>query len=295
MSSINVALVQQQMSADYQENLDYSINQIKVAAKNGADLIVLCELHSSLYFCQEESIKNFELSQTIPGPLTEKLAEAAKQNNVVVIGSVFEKRTNGLYHNTAVVFERDGNLAGMYRKMHIPDDPGYYEKFYFAFGDQGFSPIQTSIGTLGILICWDQWFPEASRLMALAGAQLLIYPSAIGWDPRDDDQEQQRQFDAWQTIQKGHAIANNLPLLCTNRVGHEIDPSRQSEGIKFWGQSFVTDTMGEITKQASSSKAETIHASINLNETEQTRQIWPYLRDRRIDAYQDITKRLIDN
>lgn len=295
MSSINVALVQQQMSADYQENLDYSLNQIKVAAKNGADLIVLCELHSSLYFCQEESIKNFELSQTIPGPLTEKLAEAAKQNNVVVIGSVFEKRTNGLYHNTAVVFERDGNLAGMYRKMHIPDDPGYYEKFYFAFGDQGFSPIQTSIGTLGILICWDQWFPEASRLMALAGAQLLIYPSAIGWDPRDDDQEQQRQFDAWQTIQKGHAIANNLPLLCTNRVGHEIDPSRQSEGIKFWGQSFVTDTMGEITKQASSSKAETIHASINLNETEQTRQIWPYLRDRRIDAYQDITKRLIDN
>ena len=295
MSLINVALVQQQMSADYQENLDYSLNQINVAAKNGADLIVLCELHSSLYFCQEESIKNFELSQTIPGPLTEKLAEAAKQNNVVLIGSIFEKRTNGLYHNTAVVFERDGNLAGMYRKMHIPDDPGYYEKFYFAFGDQGFSPIQTSLGTLGILICWDQWFPEASRLMALAGAQLLIYPSAIGWNPRDDDQEQQRQFDAWQAIQKGHAIANNLPLLCTNRVGHEKDPSGQTKGINFWGQSFATDTMGKIIKQASSSKAETIYASVNLNETEQTRQIWPYLRDRRIDAYQNLTKRLIDN
>lgn len=295
MSSINVSLIQQQMSADYQENLDYSLNQIKVAAKNGADLIVLCELHSNLYFCQEESIKNFELSQTIPGPLTEKLAEAAKQNNVVLIGSVFEKRTNGLYHNTAIVFERDGNLAGMYRKMHIPDDPGYYEKFYFSFGDQGFTPIHTSLGKLGVLICWDQWFPEAARLMALAGAQLLIYPSAIGWDPRDDDKEQQRQFDAWQTIQQSHAIANNLPLLCTNRVGHEKDPSGRSEGINFWGQSFVTDTMGKITKQASSSKAETIHASINLNETEQTRQIWPYLRDRRIDAYQNITKRLIDN
>ena len=251
MSSINVALVQQQMSADYQENLDYSLNQIKASAKNGADLIVLCELHSSLYFCQEESTKNFDLSQTIPGPLTESLTKVAKQNNVVVIGSVFEKRTNGLYHNTAVVFDKDGSLAGMYRKMHIPDDPGYYEKYYFALGDQGFIPVQTSLGNLGILICWDQWFPEAARLMALAGAQLLIYPSAIGWDPRDDDKEQQRQFDAWQAIQQSHAIANNLPLLCTNRVGHEVDPSGHSEGINFWGQSFVTDTMGKILTQAS--------------------------------------------
>ncbi len=294
MSTINVALVQQKMHANYQANLDYSITQIKNAAKNNADLVVLCELHSNLYFCQEESSRYFELAQTIPGPITEELSSTAKQNNIVIVGSIFEKRTDGLYHNTAIVFDKDGSLAGIYRKMHIPDDPGYYEKYYFAFGDIGFKPIQTSIGKLGVMVCWDQWYPEAARLMTLAGAQVLIYPSAIGWDPRDDTTEQQRQFKAWQIIQQSHAIANNLPLICTNRVGHEKDPSAQSEGIEFWGQSFVTDTMGQITAQGSSSDTEIVQASINLKETEQTRQLWPYLRDRRIDAYSNLDKRFID-
>jgi N-carbamoylputrescine amidase len=294
VNSINVALVQQKMCANYQTNLDYSLAQIQTAANNGADLVVLCELHSSLYFCQEESSQYFDLAQTLPGPLSDKLSTAAKNHNVVVVGSVFEKRTEGLYHNTAVVFDKDGSLAGKYRKMHIPDDPGYYEKYYFAFGDLGFTPIQTSIGKLGVMVCWDQWFPEGARLMALAGAQVLIYPSAIGWDPRDDTNEQQRQFQAWQTIQQSHAIANNVPIISTNRVGHEKDCSKQSAGIDFWGQSFVTDTMGKIITQASSSDAETIQISINLNEIEQTRQLWPYLRDRRIDAYGDLEKRYID-
>ena len=295
MSSIKAVLVQQQMNADYQENLDYSLKQIKAAAENGADLIVLCELHSSLYFCQEESSRYFDLAQTIPGPLTEKLSAAAKENNIVIVGSLFEKRTSGLYHNTAVVFDKDGTLAGKYRKMHIPDDPGYYEKYYFAFGDLGFTPIQTSIGKLGVMVCWDQWFPEAARLMALAGAQILIYPSAIGWDAGDTEEEQQRQLQAWQMIQQSHAIANNLPLISTNRVGHELDPSNQTEGITFWGQSFVTDSMGKIIAQASATKPENIQATINLDETEQTRQLWPYLRDRRIDAYGNLNKRFLDD
>lgn len=286
--------MQQKMHADYQMNLDYSIAQIQKAAKNGANLVVLCELHSSLYFCQEESSQNFDLAQTIPGPLTDKLAETAEDNNVVIIGSVFEKRADGLYHNTAVVFDKNGSLAGIYRKMHVPDDPGYYEKYYFAFGDLGFTPINTSIGKLGVMVCWDQWFPESARLMALAGAQVLIYPSAIGWDPKDDANEQQRQFHAWQTIQQSHAIANNLPLISTNRIGHEKDPSDKTAGIDFWGQSFVTDTMGKITTQASSVIAETIQTKIDLTETEHTRQLWPYLRDRRIDAYNDLNKRYID-
>ncbi|MGH1537938.1 MAG: carbon-nitrogen hydrolase [Gammaproteobacteria bacterium] len=295
MSIINVALVQQKMHADYRTNLNDSISQVQIAAENGANLVVLCELHSSLYFCQQESPQYFDLAQTIPGPLTEELSKSAKQNNIVLIGSVFEKRTDGLYHNTAVVFDNDGSLAGIYRKMHIPDDPGYYEKYYFAFGDQGFMPIQTSIGKLGVMVCWDQWFPESARLMALAGAQALIYPSAIGWDPRDNTNEQQRQLQAWQTIQQSHAIANNLPLICTNRTGHEEDVSKQSKGITFWGQSFVTDTMGKIVAQASPTDAEIIQASINLKETEQTRQLWPYLRDRRIDAYSNLNKRFIDD
>jgi len=294
VNSINVALVQQKMCADYQTNLDYSLAQIQTAASNGAELVVLCELHSSLYFCQEESSQYFDLAQTLPGPLSEKLSTAAKNNNIVVVGSVFEKRTEGLYHNTAIVYDKDGSLAGKYRKMHIPDDPGYYEKYYFAFGDLGFTPIQTSIGKLGVMVCWDQWFPEGARLMALAGAQVLIYPSAIGWDPRDDLNEQQRQFQAWQTIQQSHAIANNLPIICTNRVGHEKDPSLHSAGIDFWGQSFVTDTMGKVITQASSAEVETIQTSIDLNEIEQTRQLWPYLRDRRIDAYGNLEKRYID-
>ena len=295
MNSIKVALVQQEMNADYQQNVDYSLDQIRAAASKGADLIVLCELHSSLYFCQEESTRFFSLAQPIPGPLTSLLSSVAKQYKVVIVGSVFEKRTEGLYHNTAVVLDSDGSLAGAYRKMHIPDDPGYHEKYYFAFGDQGFTPIQTSIGKLGVLVCWDQWFPEAARLMTLAGAQLLIYPSAIGWDPSDDKTKQQRQLDAWLTIQQSHAIANNLPLICTNRVGFEKDTSGQLKGIDFWGQSFITDTFGKIIEQASSSNAETVFGTINLSETEQTRQIWPYLRDRRIDAYENLSKRLIDD
>ncbi len=294
MNSINVALVQQKMYADYQANLDYSIAKIQTAAKNGADLVVLCELHSSLYFCQEESFQYFNLAQTIPGPLTDKLAETAKDNNVVIVGSLFEKRADGLYHNTAVVFDKDGSLAGFYRKMHIPDDPGYYEKYYFALGDLGFTPIQTSIGKLGVMVCWDQWFPESARLMALAGAQVLIYPSAIGWDPRDDSNEQQRQFQAWKIIQQSHAIANNLPLISANRVGLEKDTSNKTVGINFWGQSFVADTMGKIIAQASSKNAETIQTQIDLTETEKTRQLWPYLRDRRIEAYKDLNKRYID-
>ena len=295
MSNINVALVQQQMQADYQANLDDSLTQIQCAAKNGADLVVLCELHSSLYFCQQESSQYFGLAQSIPGPLTKSLSQAAKKNKLVVVGSVFERRTEGLYHNTAVVFDNDGKLAGIYRKMHIPDDPGYYEKYYFALGDLGFTPIQTSIGKLGVMVCWDQWFPEGARLMALAGAQILIYPSAIGWDPRDNDHEKQRQLQAWSTIQQSHAIANNLPVVCVNRVGHENDPSGNTAGIDFWGQSFACDAMGGITAQTSAKTPETLHTSINLSATEQIRQIWPYLRDRRVDAYQDIDKRFIDD
>ncbi len=294
MNKVNAALIQQRMHADYETNLRYSLEEIQTAANSGADLIVLCELHSHLYFCQEESTQYFSYAQSVPGPLTERLAAAAKSNNVIIVSTVFEKRTEGLYHNTAVVFDKDGSIAGIYRKMHIPDDPGYYEKYYFTSGDLGFNPIETSIGKLGVMVCWDQWFPEGARLMALAGAQILIYPSAIGWDPRDSSEEKNRQLHAWQTIQQSHAIANNLPLICTNRVGHEQDPSNQSAGINFWGQSFITDTMGKIVSQASSDEPETIQAAIDLTESEQTRQLWPYLRDRRIDAYGNITKRFID-
>ncbi len=294
MKVIKAALVQQKMSADYRSNQDYSLDQIKYAANNNADLVVLCELHSNHYFCQQESQQYFDLAQPIPGPLTEELALAAKQNNLVVITTIFEKRANGLYHNTAVVFDKDGSIAGTYRKMHIPHDPGYYEKYYFTQGDQGFLPIDTSIGRLGVMVCWDQWFPEAARLMALAGAELLIYPSAIGWDPSDTEVEQQRQADAWKIIQQSHSIANNLPLISTNRTGFEKDTSQQTNGIEFWGQSFTTDAFGKVIALASSSKAETIFADINLDETEQTRQLWPYFRDRRIDSYQDIVERFID-
>lgn len=294
MSEINVALVQQQMHTDYEANLSYCLEEIHSAANQGANLIILCELHSHAYFCQEESTKYFDLAQTIPGPLTEKLSIAAKENNVVLVGSVFEKRTKGLYHNTAVVFDSDGSIAGIYRKMHIPDDPGYYEKYYFTMGDLGFTPIKTSLGKLGVMVCWDQWFPEGARLMSLAGAQILIYPSAIGWDPRDNETEKSRQLQAWQTIQQSHAIANNVPLICTNRVGHESDLSKQTSGIEFWGQSFITDTMGKIISQASSNDPETIYATIDLDESEQSRQQWPYLRDRRIDAYGNLDKRFLD-
>ncbi len=295
MNTINVALVQQRIQADCQSNLDTSLAEIQVAANRGADLVVLCELHTSLYFCQEESARYFELAQTIPGPLTERLGHAAAKNKVVIIGSLFEKRAKGLYHNTAVVLDRDGSLAGIYRKMHIPDGPGYHEKYYFAFGDSGFSPIQTSIGKLGVMVCWDQWFPEAARLMALAGAEILIFPTAIGWSPENHDDEKQCQSEAWRIIQQGHAIANNVPVLCVNRVGHEKDPSGNTRGIDFWGQSFVVDASGKITAQCSVDHAETLHAGIDLTETEHSRQVWPYLRDRRIDAYRNIDKRFIDD
>ncbi len=283
------------MTADYENNLADSLQQIQAAARNKADLVVLCELHTSLYFCQQESAHNFTLAQTIPGPLTQSLSAAAKQNNIVVINTMFEKRADGLYHNTAIVFDNDGSIAGKYRKMHIPDDPGYHEKYYFAMGDLGFKPIQTSIGSLGVLICWDQWFPEAARLMTLAGAQILIYPSAIGWDPTDNELEQQRQFHAWQTIQQSHAIANNLPVVSVNRVGHEKDTSAKTPGIDFWGQSFVTDAFGKVLAKAASDQSQILYSDINLAETEQIRQIWPYLRDRRVDAYEDISRRFIDD
>lgn len=294
MNTLNVALVQQRMHADYQANLDAGLAQIEESARKGADLVVLCELHTSLYFCQEEAVQHFELAEEIPGPLTEQLGRAAKKNRIVIVGSVFEKRARGLYHNTAVVMDQDGSLAGISRKMHIPDGPGYHEKYYFTPGDSGFRPVRTCIGHLGVMVCWDQWFPEAARLMTLAGAQLLIFPSAIGWDPQDSDEEKQSQAQAWQVIQQSHAVANGLPVLCANRVGREEDPSGTTPGIDFWGQSFATDAFGKITAQASASTAETLYASIDLSETERRRQVWPYLRDRRIDAYGNLSKRLAD-
>ena len=236
---LNVAAIQQPCTADRQTNLAHSISAIRQAAKQGAQLVVLQELHTSLYFCQTEDTGCFELAEAIPGPSTEQLADVARETGVVIVGSLFERRAAGLYHNTAVVIETNGELVGRYRKMHIPDDPGFYEKFYFTPGDLGFTPIQTSVGKLGVLVCWDQWFPEAARLMALAGAELLIYPTAIGWDPADDAQEQQRQLDAWQTVQRAHAIANGLPVIVSNRCGHEADPSGHSRGIDFWGHSFI--------------------------------------------------------
>ncbi len=293
MNTINIALVQQRMQADYRANLDYSLTEIDTAAKNGADLVVLCELHTSLYFCQEKAARHFDLAQTIPGALTRSLGQAARENHIVVVGCMFEKRGQNVYHDSAVVLDKDGDLAGVYRKMHIPDDPGYHEKYYFSPGDSGFNPIRTSIGRLGVMICWDQWFPEAARLMALAGAQILIYPSAIGWNPDDDDDERQREVQAWLTIQQSHAIANNLPLVCVNRVGHE--PSASSNGIHFWGHSFVCNAGGRITSRASMEHAQTLYATIDLSETERIRQVWPYFRDRRTDAYHSLTKRFIEN
>lgn len=294
MNTLNVALVQQRMQKDTQSNVDYILREIQTASSQGAELIILCELHSSLYFCQVESPENFKLAQRIPGPLTDTLSQCAKNNNVVIVGSIFEKRIESHYHNTAIVFEKNGEIAGIYRKMHIPNDPGYHEKYYFTPGDLGFKPIQTSLGKLGVMICWDQWFPEGARLMALAGAQVLIYPSAIGWDPRDSEAEQQSQNQAWQLIQQSHSIANNLSVICVNRVGFEKDLSGNTKGIEFWGQSFVTDTFGRVTAIASNKKEETILTSIDLDKTEQTRRIWPYLRDRRVDAYLNINKRFID-
>lgn len=291
--TLPVALVQHACSSSPEDNLQSSMNGIRQAARQGAQLVLLQELHSSLYFCQTENTNHFDLAEPIPGPTTKLLGELARELQVVIVASLFEKRATGLYHNTAVVLERDGSLAGRYRKMHIPDDPGYYEKFYFTPGDLGFQPIPTSVGNLGVLICWDQWFPEAARLMTLAGADLLLYPTAIGWDPHDDTAEQQRQLNAWQTIQRAHAVANGLPVLSCNRIGIEKAEDSDSE-IHFWGSSFVTGPQGEILAKAPTDKDAVLLADIDLQRSEEVRRIWPYLRDRRIDAYEELTLRYRD-
>ncbi|WP_076919123.1 carbon-nitrogen hydrolase [Pseudoalteromonas sp. SK18] len=287
---LSVALVQQSNSDNAEHNIEKSIAGIRDAASKGAQLVVLQELHRSLYFCQTEDVDVFDLAETIPGPSSNILGELAKELGIVIVASLFEKRATGLYHNTAVVLEKDGSIAGKYRKMHIPDDPGFYEKFYFTPGDLGFEPIQTSVGKLGVLVCWDQWFPEAARLMAMAGAELLIYPTAIGWDPRDDKDEQTRQKEAWVISQRAHAVANGVPVISCNRVGHESDPSGQSDGIQFWGNSFIAGPQGEMLAEADNQNEQILMVELDQKRSENVRRIWPYLRDRRIDHYQDLTK-----
>ena len=289
-NKLKVGIVQHSNSSDITENTEKTVAEIKNAAAQGAKLIVLQELHRSLYFCQTENTDIFDLAETIPGPSTDLYGELAKELNVVIVTSLFEKRATGLYHNTAVILDTDGSIAGKYRKMHIPDDPGFYEKFYFTPGDLGFEPIQTSVGKLGVLVCWDQWFPEAARLMAMAGAELLIYPTAIGWDPRDDKDEQIRQRDAWIISQRAHAVANGVPVISVNRVGYEADPSGQSEGIQFWGNSFITGPQGEMLLHADEQEEQTLTVDIDQARSESVRRIWPYLRDRRIDHYGDLQK-----
>jgi N-carbamoylputrescine amidase len=289
MSMLKVGIVQQACGDDLDANLQTSLRGIRECAAQGAGLVVLQELHRSRYFCQQEEATQFDLAEAIPGPTTKVLGELAGEVGVVIVASLFERRAAGLYHNTAVVLERDGSIAGIYRKMHIPDDPGYYEKFYFTPGDLGFQPIVTSAGVLGVLVCWDQWFPEAARLMAMAGAQLLIYPTAIGWDPGDDPAEQQRQRDAWITIQRSHAVANGVPVISVNRVGHEPDPGGGS-GARFWGSSFVAGPQGELLWQADTDSEVSAVIDVDLARSESVRRIWPYLRDRRIEHYGDLTR-----
>ena len=296
-----VAAIQQTCQNDKDASLARSEFLVRQAAAEGARLVVLQELHATRYFCQTEDTSVFDLAEPVPGPTTQRLSALARELEIVLVGSVFERRMNGVYHNTAVVFERDGKMAGLYRKMHIPDDPGFYEKFYFTPGDarfndgrSGFTPIETSVGRLGVLVCWDQWYPEAARLMALAGADLLIYPTAIGWDMNDDEDERARQLDAWITVQRGHAVANNLPVIAPNRVGTEPDPSGHSEGIRFWGNSFICGPQGEMLAQADDVSEGVITATLDRNRTEAVRRIWPYLRDRRVDAYEDLVKRVRD-
>ena len=286
---LKVGFVQQANSADLAANFAKSIAQIRIAAAQGAQLVVLQELHRGLYFCQQEDVDQFDLAEPIPGSSTQALGELAKELGIVIVASLFEKRATGLHHNTAVVLERDGSIAGKYRKMHIPDDPGFYEKFYFTPGDLGFQPIATSVGKLGILVCWDQWFPEAARLMAMAGAELLIYPTAIGWNPADDQAEKDRQRDAWTTVQRAHAIANGVPVISVNRVGHEPDPAG-GPGLDFWGSSFVVGPQGEFLYRASIEQEETRVVEVDMERSEHVRHIWPYLRDRRIDHYGDLLK-----
>ena len=290
---MKVGIIQQANSADLKSNISRLTDKIRLLAQQGAELIVLQELHNGLYFCQTEDVNIFDLGETIPGPSTEHFGALAKELNIVLVLSLFEKRAAGLYHNTAVVIERDGSIAGKYRKMHIPDDPAYYEKFYFTPGDLGFEPIQTSVGRLGVLVCWDQWYPEAARLMALRGAEVLIYPTAIGWESSDGKNEQTRQSDAWQLVQRGHAVANGLPVITVNRVGHEEDPSGQTNGIQFWGRSFVAGPQGELLLELGQSEEMTI-VDVDLVRSERVRRWWPFLRDRRIDAFEGLTKRFLD-
>ena len=294
MKKIKIGFLQQHNVADQQLNITRLASGIANLAEHGAQLIVLQELHNSLYFCQTENVNLFDLAEPIPGSSTNFYGELARQYGVVIVTSLFERRAAGLYHNTAVVIEKDGTIAGKYRKMHIPDDPAYYEKFYFTPGDLGFHPIETSLGKLGVLVCWDQWYPEAARLMALQGAELLIYPTAIGYESSDTEDEQQRQREAWTTVQRGHAVANGLPVVSVNRVGYEPDPSGQTNGIQFWGSSMVVGPQGEMLYRASEVEEECTIVSVDLNHSEHVRRWWPFLRDRRIDAYEDITKRYID-
>ncbi|MDI3261554.1 MAG: carbon-nitrogen hydrolase [Fulvimonas sp.] len=291
---LKVALLQETHRGSREANLDAIEAGLREAAAAGAELVLLQELHNGPYFCQHESVDAFELAETIPGPGTARLGKLAEALRLVVVASLFERRAAGLYHNTAVVFDRSAAIAGKYRKMHIPDDPAFYEKFYFTPGDLGFEPIDTSVGRLGVLVCWDQWYPEAARLMALAGAELLLYPTAIGWDPNDTEDERERQREAWITVQRGHAIANGLPLMACNRTGFEADPSGVGAGIRFWGSSFVAGPQGEFLARAGTDGRELLIAEIDLARSEHVRRIWPFLRDRRIDAYGDLLKRFRD-
>ena len=294
MSRLKVGFVQQSCTRDKKSNIEKSLRGIADCAARGAKLVILQELHCGIYFCQAEDTDMFDLASPIPGPDTEVFSAAAKEHGIVLVTSLFEKRAPGLYHNTAVVFEKDGAIAGKYRKMHIPDDPAYYEKFYFTPGDLGFQPIRTSVGVLGVLVCWDQWYPEAARLMALAGAEMLIYPTAIGWESSDDPAEKERQHGAWFTIQRGHAVANGLPVIAVNRTGHEPDWTGVTGGIQFWGQSFVAGPQGEVLHLSSADREENVVLEIEKQRTEDVRRIWPFFRDRRIDAYQDLVKRYRD-
>lgn len=292
-NELKVGLIQQACSANGYDNRQRLAEHIGAAAKEGAQLVVLQELHNTPYFCQVENVDNFDLAEPIPGPSTEFFGELARQHGIVLVISLFERRAPGLYHNTAVVLEKDGTIAGKYRKMHIPDDPAYYEKFYFTPGDMGFHPITTSVGKLGVQVCWDQWYPEGARLMALQGADLLIYPTAIGYESSDTPGEQTRQREAWTTVQRGHAVANGLPVITVNRVGHEADPSGQTKGITFWGSSFVAGPQGELLAQASTQDEEVVVVTVDLHRSECVRRWWPFLRDRRIEAFTDLTRRFI--
>jgi Predicted amidohydrolase len=294
MGRVKIGVVQQSNTFDISSNIKKLEDNIRTCAGRGAELVVLQELHNSLYFCQTENPDFFDLAETIPGPSTRLFGALANELGIVLVVSLFERRAPGIYHNTAVVLEKDGSIAGKYRKMHIPDDPAYYEKFYFTPGDLGFQPIETSVGRLGVLICWDQWYPEAARLMAMGGADLLIYPTAIGWESTDDEGEKKRQQDAWIISQRGHAVANGLHVIAVNRVGYEPDPSGQTGGIRFWGNSFISGPQGEVLLQASISEEECLIMEADLSRSEQVRRWWPFFRDRRIDAFGDLTKRFLD-